>query len=61
MHPTQGSAFHELVVLPTFAPHLARPYQVTGTEIVYDTEFSQNTQGTLLWPITQAVTHDLLS
>lgn len=29
---TQGSAFHELVVLPTLAPHLARPYRVPGTD-----------------------------
>ncbi|TFK59276.1 hypothetical protein BDN72DRAFT_865284 [Pluteus cervinus] len=27
----QGSAFHELVILPTVAPHLARPYQPPGT------------------------------
>lgn len=43
--PTQGSAFHELVVLPTLAPHLARPYHVPGTDIVYNTEFSSQTQG----------------
>ena len=24
--PNQGSAFHELITLPTLAPHLARPY-----------------------------------
>ncbi|KAF9786514.1 hypothetical protein BJ322DRAFT_1020528 [Thelephora terrestris] len=42
--PTQGSTFHELVVLPTFAPHLARPYRVPGTEIVYNTEFMSQTQ-----------------
>ncbi|KAF8968731.1 hypothetical protein BDZ97DRAFT_1755029 [Flammula alnicola] len=30
-NPIQGSAFHELVVLPTVAPHLARPYIVPGT------------------------------
>ena len=29
--PNQGSAFHEIVVLPTLAPHLARPYIVPGT------------------------------
>jgi len=46
--PAQGSAFHELVVLPTLAPHLARPYQVPGTDIVYNMEFSQNTQSMLL-------------
>ncbi|KAF9053261.1 hypothetical protein BJ165DRAFT_1523972 [Panaeolus papilionaceus] len=30
-NPIQGSAFHELVVLPTFAPELAHPYHVPGT------------------------------
>jgi hypothetical protein len=29
--PHQGSAFHELVLLPTLAPELARPYHVPGT------------------------------
>jgi len=29
--PRQGSAFHELVVLPTIAPQLARPYYAPGT------------------------------
>lgn len=29
-NPVQGTAFHELVVLPTVAPHLARPYVVPG-------------------------------
>jgi len=29
--PNQGSAFHELVALPTLAPHLARPYHLPGT------------------------------
>ncbi|KAJ7815782.1 hypothetical protein B0H14DRAFT_3475819 [Mycena olivaceomarginata] len=29
----QGTAFHELVVLPTFAPELSRPYQVPGQNI----------------------------
>jgi hypothetical protein len=29
--PHQGSAFHELVLLPTLAPELARPYYVPGT------------------------------
>ncbi|KAJ7715686.1 hypothetical protein B0H16DRAFT_1741745 [Mycena metata] len=32
----QGSAFHELVVVPTLAPELARPYQVPGTDIVFN-------------------------
>jgi hypothetical protein len=27
----QGSAFHEIITLLTLAPHLARPYQVPGT------------------------------
>ncbi|KAJ7141672.1 hypothetical protein C8R43DRAFT_954629 [Mycena crocata] len=30
----QGSAFHELVVAPTFTPELARPYRIPGTDIV---------------------------
>jgi len=30
-NPNQGSAFHELVVLPTLAPHLSRPYHPPGT------------------------------
>jgi hypothetical protein len=30
-NPNPGSAFHELIVLPTLAPDLARPYQVPGT------------------------------
>jgi len=30
-NPRQGSAFHELVVLPTLAPQLARPFFVPGT------------------------------
>ena len=30
-NPNQGSAFHELVVLPTLAPQLARPYHAPGT------------------------------
>ena len=42
---TQGSAFQELVVLPMFAPHLARLYRVPGTDIVYNTEFADQTQG----------------
>jgi hypothetical protein len=29
----QGTAFHELVVLPTFAPELSRPYQVPRQNI----------------------------
>ena len=45
--PIQGSPFHEIVVLPTLAPHLARPYRVPGTDVTYNMEFSQNTQGTL--------------
>ncbi|KAJ6556130.1 hypothetical protein B0H19DRAFT_1376984 [Mycena capillaripes] len=33
-NPGQGTAFHELVVAPTFTPDLARPYQVPGSDIV---------------------------
>jgi hypothetical protein len=29
--PRQGSAFHEILLLPTVAPHLARPYYTPGT------------------------------
>ncbi|KAF7980968.1 hypothetical protein HWV62_35762 [Athelia sp. TMB] len=29
-HNQQGTAFQELVVKPTFAPHLARPYEMPG-------------------------------
>jgi hypothetical protein len=35
----QGSAFQELVVLPTLAPELARPYTVPGTDVTYNLEF----------------------
>ncbi|KAJ7152068.1 hypothetical protein C8R46DRAFT_1303587 [Mycena filopes] len=28
----QGSAFHEIIVVPTFVPHLAQPYQIPGTD-----------------------------
>jgi hypothetical protein len=34
------SAFWELIVLPTFAPHLARPYRVPGMTKVYNSEFA---------------------
>jgi hypothetical protein len=44
---TQGSAFQELIVYPTFAPHLTHPYHVPGTDIVYNTEFASQTQGIL--------------
>lgn len=47
--PNQGTTFHELVVLPTLAPHLARPYRVPGTDIIYNTEFSSNSQGTVFF------------
>ena len=33
--------FWELLVLPTFAPHLARPYRVPGTEKVYNLELAR--------------------
>ena len=39
----QGSAFQELVVYPTFAPALAHPYTVPGTDVTYNPEFG--TQG----------------
>lgn len=29
--PRQGSMFNEIVMLPTFAPDIARPYHVPGT------------------------------
>ncbi|KAJ7936229.1 hypothetical protein B0H13DRAFT_2453062 [Mycena leptocephala] len=35
-NPGQGSAFHELVVVPTLAPQLARPYHIPGSSIVID-------------------------
>ena len=47
--PTPGSAFHELVVLPTFAPQLARPYRVPGMDTVYNMEFANQTQGISVW------------
>ncbi|KAJ3495326.1 hypothetical protein NMY22_g19952 [Coprinellus aureogranulatus] len=34
-HLQQGSAFKELVMIPTFAPELARPYHVPGTPEYY--------------------------
>jgi hypothetical protein len=44
------SAFHELVVLPTFAPQLARPYRVPGTDRWYNLEFLQEEpKGTFLF------------
>ncbi|KAJ6610976.1 hypothetical protein B0H10DRAFT_2224559 [Mycena sp. CBHHK59/15] len=33
-NPAQGTAFHGLVVAPTFTPDLARPYNIPGTDIV---------------------------
>lgn len=30
---TQGTAFHELVVAPTFTPELSRPYHVPGSDL----------------------------
>ena len=50
--PTQGSAFHKLIVLPTLAPHLAHPYHVPGTDIVYNTEFANQIQGMSAHPTT---------
>ena len=44
------SAFHELVVLPTLAPQLARPYRVPGTDKWYNLEFLQEEpKGTLVF------------
>jgi hypothetical protein len=41
-NPNPGSAFHELIVLPTVAPDLVRPYQVPGTvAIIPDTAVAQ--------------------
>jgi hypothetical protein len=61
--PTQGTAFHELLVLPTLAPHLARPYRVPGTDTVYNMEFAHNTQGMLHQLIAHAMLtiHDVAS
>jgi hypothetical protein len=41
VHRQRRSAFWELIVLPTFAPHLARPYRVPGLAKVYNSEFSR--------------------
>lgn len=38
-HNYQGTAFQELVVKPTFAPHLARPYEMPG---IYPRSVSDN-------------------
>ncbi|KAJ6608173.1 hypothetical protein B0H10DRAFT_2068844 [Mycena sp. CBHHK59/15] len=43
---TQGTAFHELVVAPTFTPELARPYHVPGSDLAinpHDPEASSDT------------------
>ena len=37
-NPSQGSAFHKLVVLPTVAPQLARSYYIPGTPEYYAAE-----------------------
>jgi hypothetical protein len=37
------SIFWETVVLPTFAPHNARPFRVPGMKHVWNAEFSQQT------------------
>ena len=36
--PHQGSAFHELVILPTLTPNLACPYYTPGTPEYYAAE-----------------------
>jgi len=43
-NPRQGSAFHELVVLPTIAPQLARPYYAPGTPEYYAAEAARRQQ-----------------
>ncbi|KAJ7179952.1 hypothetical protein C8R43DRAFT_941689 [Mycena crocata] len=42
-NPGQGTAFHELVVLPTFAPEHARPYTLPGTSTTIDPLVSTHT------------------
>jgi hypothetical protein len=46
-NPHQGSAFHKLVVLPTLAPQLARPYQVPGVNIDMPVDGSVGTYSTM--------------
>jgi len=43
-NPHQGSAFHKLVVLPTVAPQLVRPYHVPGTPEYYAAEAARRQQ-----------------
>ncbi|KAJ7787314.1 hypothetical protein B0H14DRAFT_3580520 [Mycena olivaceomarginata] len=40
-NPGQGTAFHELVVVPTFTPELARPYQVPGGDLIIHPQVPQ--------------------
>jgi hypothetical protein len=40
-NPGQGTAFHELVVVPTFTPELARPYQVLGGDLIIHPQVPQ--------------------
>ena len=59
----QGSAFHELLVLPTLAPNLARPYYTvlglrtvrnTGTAVINTVQTGKNqteTGQSSLWAI----------
>jgi len=42
--PRQGSAFHEILVLPTVAPHLARPYYTPGTAEYHAAEAARHQQ-----------------
>jgi len=42
--PRQGSAFHELVVLPTLAPQLARTYHIPGTPEYHAAEAGRHQQ-----------------
>ncbi|KAJ7891690.1 hypothetical protein B0H14DRAFT_2560736 [Mycena olivaceomarginata] len=40
-NPGQGTAFHELVVVPTFTPELTRPYQVPGGDLIIHPQVPQ--------------------
>ncbi|KAJ7351564.1 hypothetical protein DFH08DRAFT_957872 [Mycena albidolilacea] len=40
-NPGQGTAFHELVVVPTFTPELVRPYQVPGGDLIIHPQVPQ--------------------
>ena len=40
-HMRQGTAFHEIITLPTLAPNLARPYFLPGTPEYYAAQAQQ--------------------